>query len=203
MTLTSKLSCIARLYLRGAFIALAIFGAVGARAASPIGQSFTVSGTGSFTLNSVTFQNVSFPYAQPGVENVINIFAYDPAGLNAGNAGYDTATPILFTSTSFSTSGLLSTYNFTGATLTGGVSYYAVFDKGGLFDIGGDTFSGGVLLYGNNAASGPDGSADATNFAVSVSAVPEPSTYAAIFGALALGAVGVVRQRRRAAAVQN
>lgn len=35
------------------------------------------------------------------------------------------------------------------------------------------------------------------------SAVPEPSTYAAIFGALALGAVAVNRQRRRVAAVQN
>lgn len=31
-----------------------------------------------------------------------------------------------------------------------------------------------------------------------VSAVPEPSTYAAIFGTLALGAVGVVRRRRAA-----
>lgn len=38
---------------------------------------------------------------------------------------------------------------------------------------------------------------------VGVSAVPEPSTYAAIFGALALGAVAVVRQRRRAVAEQN
>ncbi len=36
-----------------------------------------------------------------------------------------------------------------------------------------------------------------------VSAVPEPSTYAAIFGAMALGAVAVIRQRRRAVAVQN
>ncbi|MBX3739104.1 MAG: PEP-CTERM sorting domain-containing protein [Candidatus Didemnitutus sp.] len=35
------------------------------------------------------------------------------------------------------------------------------------------------------------------------SAVPEPSTYAAIFGAMALGAVAIVRQRRRAAAAQN
>lgn len=39
--------------------------------------------------------------------------------------------------------------------------------------------------------------------AAGASAVPEPSTYAAIFGALALGAVGVVRQRRRAAAAQK
>ncbi|MBI5423334.1 MAG: PEP-CTERM sorting domain-containing protein [Opitutae bacterium] len=36
-----------------------------------------------------------------------------------------------------------------------------------------------------------------------VSAVPEPSTYAAIFGAMALGAVAVIRQRRRAVAVLN
>lgn len=34
-------------------------------------------------------------------------------------------------------------------------------------------------------------------------AVPEPSTYAAIFGALALGAVAMVRLRRRTATVQN
>ncbi|MBX3739103.1 MAG: PEP-CTERM sorting domain-containing protein [Candidatus Didemnitutus sp.] len=36
-----------------------------------------------------------------------------------------------------------------------------------------------------------------------VSAVPEPSTYAAIFGALALGAVAVVRRRRTAVLAQN
>jgi len=36
-----------------------------------------------------------------------------------------------------------------------------------------------------------------------VSAVPEPSTYAAIFGALALSAVAVVRRRRAAVLAQN
>lgn len=36
-----------------------------------------------------------------------------------------------------------------------------------------------------------------------VSAVPEPSTYAAIFGAMALGAVAVIRRRRATAIAQN
>lgn len=36
-----------------------------------------------------------------------------------------------------------------------------------------------------------------------MSAIPEPSTYAAIFGALALGAVAVVRRRRTTALAQN
>lgn len=48
-----------------------------------------------------------------------------------------------------------------------------------------------------------DSNTGAIESAAAVSAVPEPSTYAAIFGAMALGAVAVIRQRRRAVAVLN
>jgi len=199
----SLASFLSRPFWRAAFLAFASSVAASAWAASPIGQSFTVSGTGSVTLDSVTFQDVTFPYVDPGIENVVNIFAFDSVGLNGGSTGYNNATPILFTSTGFSTVGNLTTYTFTGATLVGGASYYAVFDKGGNFAVGGNTFAGGGLLFGNDFASHYDSSSDATGFAVSTSAVPEPSTYAAIFGAMALGAVAVIRRRRAAAVAQN
>jgi len=200
MSLLTNPPCFARPLWRCAFFALALVGAVAARAASPIGQSFTVSGTGSVSLVSITFQNVTFPYGGPGTADVLNIFAYDPNGLGGGSDGYDDATPILFTSTGFSTAGNLTTYTFTGAALTGGASYFAVFDKGSDFTFNSsNTFAGGDLLIGNQAASNILSGYDAAGFAVTtVSAVPEPATYATLVGALALGAVGVFRRRRAA-----
>lgn len=44
---------------------------------------------------------------------------------------------------------------------------------------------------------------DNVSLTTTASAVPEPSTYAAIFGALALGSVAVIRRRRAAAIGQN
>lgn len=115
----------------------------------------------------------------------------------------------------------VTTFDFGGgnSTLTVG-SGLSVFDVGG-FSVANYQVGSDVIRIGTSASAltstelshivfsgyslGGAAQIDANGYVtpLGVSAVPEPSTYAAIFGAMALGAVAVIRQRRRAAAVQN
>jgi len=190
--------------LTGLFAALSL---PSAHAAGLLGQSFTVSGTGELTLVSVTFMDVGFASSPAfGTPGVLNIFGAS-AGLASASTtptsvGYDNATPVLFSSSSYVTDGGLTTFTFSGATISAGVEYYAIFDSETAFGIAGaDYIAGGALIVGGATDSIYVGGADAAGFSVATaSAVPEPSTYAAIFGACALGAAGIVRRRRAAAA---
>lgn len=114
------------------------------------------------------------------------------------------------------TNGELVTADFSSQniTLTTGATYYllpllnsgsANWNMSGTGDASPGTFFNTNGAGSLTSASWTDnqGYKDVGYSVTAVSAVPEPSTYAAIFGALALGAVAVVRQRRRAAAVQN
>lgn len=163
-----------------------------------------MTGSGSVSLLSISFTDLSFPYpTAPGNAFVLNVFGQDAGLATAGSpdadVGYDNATPILFTSSTYSTVGSVTTFTFSGASLTAGLEYYAIFDKGPLFALdSSDTFAGGALLFGNDIRTSYVASYDAAGFqVVTASAVPEPSTYAAIVGMLALGGAFVVRRARR------
>lgn len=66
----------------------------------------------------------------------------------------------------------------------------------GLSISNGDTFG---LIWTTTDGSGGDNNIAIDNFNLSVTAVPEPSTYAAILGGVALGGVMVLRRRKSAA----
>jgi len=113
-----------------------------------------------------------------------------------------------------------TTFDFGGgnSTLTVGSGFYSFFVQG--FTVANYQAGSDVIRFGTSSSAltstelshivfsgyslGGAAQIDANGFVTPTgSAVPEPSTYAAIFGALALGAVAVVRRRRRAVAGQN
>ena len=174
------------------FAALAL--APSTRAVGIIGQSFTASSTGA--LDSVSFTNVSFN-GTTGVANVVNIF--DTTGFTVGSLyGFDNAGAGFIVSSSFSTTGNVTTYLFlTGGSnvLTSGSTYYAIFDHGASFTNQADFIVGGALITGSATTSALSTGTDATGFTATITPIPEPSTYAAILGLLAIGMAGIRRRR--------
>lgn len=89
---------------------------------------------------------------------------------------------------SFSTGGINAPFGYSaGDPISGSV----LFSGSSLSDLG---------LSGSSGAINMTGGVTAISWSASVSAVPEPSTYAAIFGVIALG--GAACRRRRVVAVQ-
>jgi hypothetical protein len=125
-------------------------------------------------------------------------------GIFSDNSGEPAAAP-LFTSSAVTVGakGLYS-FGFSGATLTAGLNYWVY----PLADVSWYTASTVPVAqnssgYAYNATEENDGSgwvpAGSNRYSISVSAVPEPSTYA--LAAVGLGVAGFVRARRRKSAV--
>jgi len=173
-------------------------------------ETFTT-GAAQSTLNSITlnfdamnFSNTTFSLrlyssagAQPGT--LIETLSGSTSPSN-GTFSYTSAgSTVLSANTTYwwvaasSTNGVIFHPTYTSSTAETSSAGWTIGNSG----YTGSTTTAGVL---------PTFSATATPFQFSVtavSAVPEPSTYAAIFGALALGAVAVVRRRRAAVGAQN
>jgi hypothetical protein len=125
-------------------------------------------------------------------------------GIFSDNTGAPAASP-LFTSSAVTVGAKdLYTFGFSGATLTAGLNYWVY----PLADVSWYTASTAPVEqnssdYAFNATGENDGSgwvpAGSNRYSISVSAVPEPSTYA--LAAVGLGVAGFVRARRRKSAV--
>jgi hypothetical protein len=164
---------------------------VGPSAGLDIAQSFTT-GTSNLQVNSITLGL----FGDGAISTTVGIFS--------DNSGAPAASP-LFTSSAVTVGakGLYS-FGFSGATLTAGLNYwvYPLADVS-WYTAGTAPVAQNSSGYAFNATGENDGSgwvpAGSNRYSISVSAVPEPSTYA--LAALGLGVAGFVRARRRKSAV--
>lgn len=164
------------------------------------GSSFTTGDTSSI-LSSITVVLANGGYGSGFTLTLNQISSGLPGAVIetlSGNSSPTTAASYTFTSS--------------GVTLAANTTYAIVASAGSTPDASfnmhrtvsnGQTGSTGWTI-GDSGFQDSDGwYADPAKIVFSVSAtsaVPEPSTYAVIFGALALGAVGIVRRRRAATA---
>jgi hypothetical protein len=172
-----------------------------------------LSNTGTITISSM-FKTSPNAYGSAGDVFALGLYSATstPTGFLSGNM-----TGILVTGT---TSGLASdswykmtaTFTNNGSSYTGSATLQP-FDSSGnstgsAYSVASGTYGGSTLasastiyagIYGGTAGGASLGARAIDNFSVTgVSAIPEPSTYAAICGAAVLG-LAVWRRRRRAA----
>lgn len=162
-------------------------------AASGTGQSFTVNAadfpTSTAYLTQIQFQT---EYGQAG-DIYIDIYTTLTGGNFSGYVGSSTNSNVWEDTA-------LKTWTFDHLALDVDLTYYAVYSSdatdGGVVNrptpYQSDVYAGGVLIYN----SAPAGSLDA-GFAITLAAtaVPEPSTYAALAGVAVLG-LALWRRRR-------
>jgi hypothetical protein len=172
-------------------------------APSGSGQSFTPGDAGSFPtasafLTQMTFQTgSSIMNGGGGAATYLDIYA---------NSALTDFVGASTNSNTWDAGGFLLTkiWTFDSLELAKDTTYYAVFSTDAIAgsttirDIrfnDNNVYSGGVLIYNGNPTSSYD-----TNFTATfaASAIPEPSTYAAIAGAAALGLVALRRRWRPA-----
>ena len=165
---------------------------IGPTAGFNIAQSFTTTtGTSNLKVASITLGL----FGDGAISTTVGIFS--------DNTGEPAASP-LFTSSAVTVGAKgLYTFGFSGATLSAGLNYWVY----PLADVSWYTAATAPVAqnssgYAFNATEENDGNgwvpAGSNRYSISVSVVPEPSTYA--LAAVGLGVAGFVRARRRKSA---
>jgi len=176
------------------------------------GQSFKPSGfnqSGSYTTSSAYLTQFTFVVSDSGTagtrpNNEAYLLIYSGSGFSGGAVTGGTLLDVSTNTQNWATLGSLSTATFTfsgSVALDTTTQYYAVFSTSpvslmnpnhGVL-INNESYGGGNLLHSGSELVGNDAKFTAT---FATAAIPEPSTYAALFGLGALGFAAWRRSRR-------
>lgn len=166
--------------------------------ASVSGQSFTPGDAGTFPTASAYLTSMQFE-AGGNTSGAVYLDLYSSlsSGVYGGYLGSSTNSQVW-------TTGSLLTWNFDSIALDKDTTYYAIFSSDAadgapitrpVKTSSANPYTGGTMIYSNTSILSYDANFTAT---FATTAVPEPSTYAALAGLVALGFVMVRRRRIRA-----